>query len=194
MRSTPFIGSLSLGFGVSARLLLLSGLVAVGGLIEGVWPRPHVFLVVCRRLFTGFEGFGVMSVRSCSDDVLERHRRLSAYIGSRIRFWRLRCGWTQAALGEAIGVKFQQVQKYEMGSNRVSAPILYSLSEVLEVPVSAFFDGFEGRGVSEGTPAALDASSMQGRQLLNLINFYNRIGDAEGRHMVLAVAKREAGR
>lgn len=63
------------------------------------------------------------------------------HVGKRIRQRRLSLGMNQTDLGVALGLSFQQVQKYEHGANRVSAPALYRLSNTLGVPVSFFFDG-----------------------------------------------------
>lgn len=63
------------------------------------------------------------------------------HIGSRIRLRRTLMGLSQESLGEALGVTFQQVQKYERGVNRVSASRLFELAQVLDVPVGFFYDG-----------------------------------------------------
>jgi transcriptional regulator with XRE-family HTH domain len=63
------------------------------------------------------------------------------HVGQRIRRRRWMLGMTQQQLGEAVGIKFQQIQKYETGMNRVSASRLYDIATSLEVPVSFFFDG-----------------------------------------------------
>ncbi len=68
---------------------------------------------------------------------------LDTYIGKRIRLRRKLLGMSQVKLAERIGVTFQQVQKYERGSNRIAAARLYYTAEVLDVPITYFFDGFE---------------------------------------------------
>jgi len=55
-------------------------------------------------------------------------------------------GMTQQQLGEAVGIKFQQIQKYETGMNRVSASRLWDIAHAMDVPVSFFFEGLEGEG------------------------------------------------
>jgi len=67
---------------------------------------------------------------------------VDAHVGQRVRMRRTLLGMSQEKLGEAIGLTFQQVQKYERGSNRISAGTLYRLSQVLDVPVSFFFDTY----------------------------------------------------
>jgi transcriptional regulator with XRE-family HTH domain len=64
-------------------------------------------------------------------------------VGSRVRLRRNMLGLTQESLGEAIGLTFQQVQKYERGANRIGASRLYALSQALDVPVSFFFDDID---------------------------------------------------
>src|SRR5271165_6420017 len=65
---------------------------------------------------------------------------IDAHVGARVRLRRTLLGMSQEKLGEAIGLTFQQVQKYERGANRIGASRLYDLSNVLDVPVSFFFD------------------------------------------------------
>src|SRR6266404_1584123 len=65
---------------------------------------------------------------------------VDVHVGSRVRLRRTLLGMSQEKLGEAIGLTFQQVQKYERGANRVGASRLYDLSRVLDVPVSFFFE------------------------------------------------------
>ena len=65
-------------------------------------------------------------------------------IGTRVRTLRLQRGWSQTELGKALNVTFQQIQKYEKGTNRISAGRLQRISEVLNVPVTFFYSGLEG--------------------------------------------------
>ena len=75
---------------------------------------------------------------------------VDVHVGRRVRLRRTLLGMTQTSLGEAIGLTFQQVQKYERGTNRISSSRLYELSRVLDVPVEFFF---------EEMPPAVAASS-----------------------------------
>ena len=63
------------------------------------------------------------------------------YVGSRVRMRRIMLGMSQEKLGEALGLTFQQVQKYEKGTNRIGASRLQQISNILQVPVSFFFEG-----------------------------------------------------
>ena len=71
-------------------------------------------------------------------DVVDKH------VGSRVRMRRMMLGMSQEALGGALGLTFQQVQKYEKGVNRISASKLQHISQILQVPVPFFFEGAPG--------------------------------------------------
>lgn len=116
-------------------------------------------------------------------------REMARRIGERVRWARLQRGWTQARLGEAIGIKFQQVQKYENGSNRVSAPMLFAIARALGMPVSEFFASLE-----EGAPAGplLHLNGTESRQLLDLCRVFQRIKDPLDRRFVVDAARRFA--
>ncbi|MBM3618970.1 MAG: helix-turn-helix transcriptional regulator, partial [Alphaproteobacteria bacterium] len=88
---------------------------------------------------------------------------VDVHVGKRLRFGRTMKGMSQEAIGDSIGVTFQQIQKYERGVNCIRAGKLFELAKVLKVPVSFFFEGFEGGGVEgEGRytiPGAADSGS-----------------------------------
>ncbi len=73
----------------------------------------------------------------------KKEMMIDAHIGARLRLRRLMLGMSQEALGERLSLTFQQVQKYEKGTNRIVASRLYELARVLDVPVQYFFDGLE---------------------------------------------------
>ena len=77
---------------------------------------------------------------------------IDRYVGSRVRMRRMMAGVSQERLGDGLGLTFQQVQKYEKGSNRISASRLQQIAGLLDVPVSFFF---------EGAPAGTTASAQQ---------------------------------
>lgn len=93
---------------------------------------------------------------------------VDAHVGQRVRMRRTLLGMSQERLGEAIGLTFQQVQKYERGSNRISAGTLFRLGQVLEVPVSFFFDDYDDgqprRGPSSATAVNADGSIISRRE------------------------------
>ena len=72
------------------------------------------------------------------------------YVGSRVRMRRIMLGMSQEKLGEALGLTFQQVQKYEKGTNRVGASRIQQISEILQVPVSFLFEGGPSGASSAG--------------------------------------------
>ncbi|HYG87199.1 MAG TPA: helix-turn-helix transcriptional regulator [Azospirillum sp.] len=108
---------------------------------------------------------------------------VDVHVGSRIRLRRTLMGMSQTALGEAVGLTFQQIQKYEKGGNRVSASRLWQFGQVLDVPVSFFFDDMPAtvlaeRGHPSTTPAGIEAEGtgvMNKRETLELVRAYYRI-------------------
>jgi transcriptional regulator with XRE-family HTH domain len=89
---------------------------------------------------------------------------VDVHVGKRIRHRRWMVGMTQQQLGEAVGIKFQQIQKYETGMNRVSASRLWDIADALDVSVSFFFEGYEeGKA---GTSASADKSGSKTGDLL----------------------------
>ena len=82
------------------------------------------------------KGRGVSDV---SKQSVKRPNPTDIYVGSRVRMRRKMMGMSQEKLGERLGITFQQIQKYEKGTNRVGASRLQKISEILEVPVSYFF-------------------------------------------------------
>jgi len=87
------------------------------------------------------------------------HDPVDAHIGSRIRLRRKQLGVSQTELGKAIDLTFQQVQKYEIGGNRVSAATLFRIAMRLAVPISFFFDGLDG-APTQVEPASNDVQSI----------------------------------
>ncbi|MDP7547786.1 MAG: helix-turn-helix domain-containing protein [Alphaproteobacteria bacterium] len=69
--------------------------------------------------------------------------RVDQYVGARLRLRRKLLGYSQTRLGEAVGLTFQQIQKYEKGKSRIGASRLWALGGILRVPVTYFFDGLE---------------------------------------------------
>jgi len=121
------------------------------------------------------------------------------HVGSRVRLRRTLLGLSQEKLGDALGLTFQQVQKYERGANRIGASRLFDLSRVLDVPVSFFFDDMSS-DVAERMPAVgivlddvsqggFDADPMARRETLELVRAYYRIKDPLVRKRVFELAK-----
>lgn len=124
---------------------------------------------------------------------------IDIHVGSRVRLRRTLMGMSQEKLGAALGLTFQQVQKYERGANRVGASRLYDLSRVLEVPVSYFFEEIdpgaataaEARrtGLAEPPSAPYEADPMMRRETLELVRAYYRIGEPQIRRRLFDLTK-----
>ena len=118
------------------------------------------------------------------------------HVGSRIRMRRVMLGLSQEKLGDGLGITFQQVQKYEKGSNRVGASRLQRISEVLQVPVSFFFEGLASKaaGKERGTEA-LDyvADFIASSDGLALIRSFSKIKNAKLRRSIIDLVERAAG-
>lgn len=101
---------------------------------------------------------------------------VDAHVGQRVRMRRTLLGMSQEKLGEAIGLTFQQVQKYERGSNRISAGTLYRLGQVLDVPVSFFFDCYDdpngARPSQRGDDPAMMADGQISRREARLLRLW----------------------
>jgi transcriptional regulator with XRE-family HTH domain len=107
------------------------------------------------------------------------------YVGRRIRQRRQLLGLSQTKLADALEVTFQQVQKYERGSNRVGAGRLFQLSRVLDVPVAYFFDNLD-QADDQARPAA--ASELT-REHANLLRAFDGIEDNGLRHRLVELIK-----
>jgi transcriptional regulator with XRE-family HTH domain len=120
------------------------------------------------------------------------------YVGSRVRMRRIMLGMSQEKLGEALGLTFQQVQKYEKGTNRVGASRIQQISEILQVPVSFLFEGgpsgiATADGFSEGaSPTYSDfLATSEG---LALTRAFTRITDAKLRRSIVDMVEQIATR
>lgn len=99
-----------------------------------------------------------------ANDMIRKDRGphpVDLHIGRRIRAVREYCGLSQSALGERIGVTFQQVQKYERGANRVSGSMLYEIAGALGITVSTFYEGLPLPGATEPALAKVPASDFR---------------------------------
>ena len=105
---------------------------------------------------------------------------VDVHVGKRIRHRRWMIGTTQQQLAEKVGIKFQQIQKYETGMNRVSASRLWDIGHALEVPVSFFF---EGLGSSEPTDGDMPADLLADREALELLRSYYSIPENQRRQL-----------
>jgi transcriptional regulator with XRE-family HTH domain len=116
------------------------------------------------------------------------------HVGARVRMRRMMLGMSQTKLGEAVGLTFQQIQKYEKGTNRIGASRLQQIAHVLQVPVSFFF---------EGLPLPSDAWSEEGTLIddflatsdgLSLTKYFMRITDPKLRRCIVHLVEQIATR
>ena len=116
------------------------------------------------------------------DDEKTRHP-VDVHVGKRIRHRRWMNGTTQQQLAEAVGIKFQQIQKYETGMNRVSASRLWDIGRALDVPVSWFFEGYEAEGASDAPSKSLPADILQDKETLEFLRDYHAIPESQRRRL-----------
>ena len=128
-----------------------------------------------------------------------RPNPIDVHVGSRVRLRRTFLGMSQEKLGNAIGLTFQQVQKYERGANRIGSSRLFDLSRVLDVPVSFFFDDMPPE-ISESTPGtdselaeasteSYAADPLAKRETLELVRAYYQIDEPAVRKRLFDLAK-----
>ncbi|MCF6272795.1 MAG: helix-turn-helix domain-containing protein [Rhodobacteraceae bacterium] len=115
---------------------------------------------------------------------------VDVHVGKRVRHRRWMVGMTQQQLGEAVGIKFQQIQKYETGMNRVSASRLWDISKALDVDVRFFFDGIDEGMIEAGDGAVTVKSTpkIQGdlladKEALDLVRSYYAIPENQRRRL-----------
>lgn len=110
---------------------------------------------------------------------------VDSHVGKRIRHRRWLVGMTQQQLAEKVGIKFQQIQKYETGANRVSASRLWDIADALDVAVSFFFEGIEEGAVDSvaGGIENLPADLMGDKEALDLVRSYYAIPEAQRRRL-----------
>lgn len=102
------------------------------------------------------------------------------HVGKRIRHRRWMIGITQQQLAEKVGIKFQQIQKYETGMNRVSASRLWDISEVLGVSVAFFFEGLDGK---DSSASEIEGDILADKEALQLVRSYYAIPEAQRRRL-----------
>ncbi len=121
------------------------------------------------------------------------------HVGVRVRMRRTLLGMSQEKLGRALGITFQQIQKYERGVNRIGAGRLFNLSRILEVPVSFFFEDLpaalsggkarRARGLAEAPAAPFEHDPMSKRETLELVRAYYKVTDRRVRKRLLDLVR-----
>jgi len=124
---------------------------------------------------------------------------VDVHVGGRVRLRRTLLGMSQERLGEAVGLTFQQIQKYERGANRIGASRLYELSTLLDVPIGYFFDdlpdelqtheGRFSRGLADQGQAPLENDPLTRRETLELVRAYYKIADPSVRKRMFELTK-----
>ena len=125
---------------------------------------------------------------------------IDVHVGSRVRLRRTLLGMSQEKLGEAIGLTFQQVQKYERGANRIGSSRLFDLSRVLDVPISFFFDDMPEDpeydpkpiaplGLAETRATEFEPDPMAKRETLEVLRAYYKIKDPAVRKRLFDLTK-----
>jgi len=114
---------------------------------------------------------------------------VDAHVGKRVRHRRWMMGMTQQQLGDLVGIKFQQIQKYETGMNRISASRLWDIAKALDVPINYFFEGLESEALTEGA-GDVDAGATAARgdlladkEALELVRSYYAIPENQRRRL-----------
>lgn len=120
---------------------------------------------------------------------------IDLHVGNRVRQRRRLLGMTQQKLADAVRIRFQQIQKYESGANRISASRLWTLSKALDVPVAFFFEGVEDGAYAKpanGDHAAAPTDVFQNKDTIALVRAFYTMND-EPRRRLLDLAKAMSG-
>ncbi|WP_343081173.1 helix-turn-helix transcriptional regulator [Ostreiculturibacter nitratireducens] len=105
---------------------------------------------------------------------------VDAHVGKRIRHRRWMVGMTQQQLADKVGIKFQQIQKYETGMNRVSASRLWDIADALGVPINFFFEGIDSRASRR---QEVEGDILADKEALLLVRSYYAIPEAQRRRL-----------
>lgn len=120
---------------------------------------------------------------------------IDIHVGARMRLRRTLLGLTQGGLGKALGLTFQQIQKYERGSNRIAASTLHRLAHVLDVPVSFFFDDMPVDMAIR--PSTDQEDALTRRESLELLRHYYRVPEAQRKQvydLIKAMGRGDGGK
>jgi len=131
-----------------------------------------------------------------------RPNPVDKFVGEKLKQLRTMKGFTQEKLAQSVGITFQQIQKYERGTNRIGASRLFDFSKVLKVPVGSFFDGANRAietafaddenakfSIAEAAASTFDADPFNNKETLDLVRAYYQIPDPQMRKKVVELAK-----
>lgn len=109
---------------------------------------------------------------------------VDVHVGKRVRHRRWLTGMTQQQLAEHVGIKFQQIQKYETGANRVSASRLWDIAEALDVSVNFFFEGLDDEAKKDdAVKSAVPVDLLGDKEALDLVRSYYSIPENQRRRL-----------
>ena len=108
---------------------------------------------------------------------------VDVHVGKRIRHRRWLVGMTQQQLAESVGIKFQQIQKYETGANRVSASRLWDIADALDVEVSFFFEGLDSESTERDDGNSVPSDLLGDKEALDLVRSYYAIPENQRRRL-----------
>jgi len=118
---------------------------------------------------------------------------IDLHVGNRVRQRRRLLGMTQQRLADSVSIRFQQIQKYESGANRISASRLWTLSQALEVPISYFFEGVDEGAYASGVDSSgVSTDVFQNKDTIALVRAFYTMND-EPRRRLLDLAKAMSG-
>lgn len=149
---------------------------------EGFLSRPVATICALRQSYL-HKSFGVLLIMTRSPRAIDTH------VGSQIRARRAMLGISQAMLGDGLGISFQQVQKYEKGTNRVGAGRLQRIAELLDVPISFFFEGDVGAPQEIAAQALGVHPDLSSSESVALARAFIAIDDAVVRLRVLKLVQ-----
>lgn len=139
----------------------------------------------------------------CMGKTDKRIKPIDAYIGNRVRVRRTLLGLSQDSLAQKIDITFQQIQKYEKGTNRIAAGRLYEISQILEVPIEYFFTGYDSHGdgtvkiENETLPHTKNKSSydvLESKETIELVRVYYTVKNTDARKDIVEFIKCMAAR
>jgi transcriptional regulator with XRE-family HTH domain len=125
----------------------------------------------------------------------EQPHPIDQHVGNRVRLQRTLLGYSQDRLAQALGLTFQQVQKYERGANRISASKLFEIARILGVQISFFFQDLEGeaatavKGLAESAAEPFEYEQLHRRETTDLVRAYYRISSPHVRKRMLELIK-----
>ncbi|AIL64879.1 Helix-turn-helix domain protein [Rickettsiales bacterium Ac37b] len=122
---------------------------------------------------------------------------IDIHIGQKLKSRRITIGMSQEDLGNAIGVTFQQIQKYERGINKMSLSRLFDIASILNTPIIFFLEGIGKRGrpalAEDKIDLLLDKNKCDNKEVLSLVRAYSNISDEKTRRHILALVKGLSG-